>query len=139
MLVFSRTVRIPDNEITITSVRAAGPGGQHVNKVSSAIQLRFDIPASSLPDWCKQRLLSLSDRRITRDGVLVIKAQRFRERERNRQDAIERLGVLVRDVMATRVRRVATRVPKSVTRKRLDGKRHRSRQKQLRGRVVRDE
>ncbi len=133
MLKISPTVSIPESEISIEGVRAGGPGGQNVNKVSSAIHLRFDIPASSLPGEYKHRLLSLGDRRITRDGVLVIKARRFRSQELNRQDAMERLKEFIRRGASPRrpVRKL-TRPTLTARKKRLEEKRRRGKIKQLR-------
>ena len=109
MLRISSNVAIADSEIEISAVRAAGPGGQNVNKVASAIHLRFDIGASSLPEFYKRRLLVLGDRRISREGVIVIKAQQFRTREKNLEAARGRLQELVKSVAVTRKRRIQTR------------------------------
>ncbi len=96
MLIISQAVSIPDDEIEISAIRAQGSGGQNVNKVSSAIHLRFDIAASSLPEFYKERLLALSDSRISKDGVIIIKAQTHRTQEKNRKDALERLQHLIK-------------------------------------------
>ena len=101
MLPISASVSIPLHEIQLTAMRAQGAGGQNVNKVSSAIHLRFDIPNSSLNDFCKARLLALDDKRITSEGVLIIKAQRFRTQEQNREDALQRLQELVARAIKT--------------------------------------
>ncbi len=122
MLRISPTVAIPYEELEFTAMRAQGAGGQNVNKVSSAIHLRFDIRASSLPALCKQRLLELRDRRITQDGVLVIKAQTHRSQEMNRAAACERLVELVRGALVTRKRRIATRPGRGAKERRLQGK-----------------
>ena len=126
---------IPESEIEISAVRSAGAGGQNVNKVSSAIHLRFDVAASSLPGAVKARLLGLKDQRITRDGVVVIKAQQHRSQDMNRDEALARLQELVdRAAVAPKVRR-PTRPTRSSKRKRLENKVRRGRIKQLRGRV----
>jgi len=135
MLMISGNVSISDSEIDMQGVRAQGAGGQNVNKVSSAIHLRFDISQSSLPDFYKQRLMLLRDKRITREGVIVIKAQRYRTQEKNREDALQRLQELIRSVSHVQRKRVATKPTRSSQRKRLDGKTRHSRTKQLRGRV----
>ena len=123
------------DEIDFSAIRAQGSGGQNVNKVSTAIHLRYAIPTSSLPDVIKERLLALSDQRITADGVVVIKAQTTRSQEQNKADAIERLQALVDSVAVLPKRRKATKPTRSSQRKRLEGKSVRGDVKKLRGRV----
>ena len=132
----SPDLNISDREIELRAIRSQGAGGQNVNKVSSAIHLRFDITASSLPEKYKQRLLALQDHRITSQGVVVIKAQQYRTRERNRTDALERLCKLVQSVMTEPKKRIATRPSRAVKRKRLEEKTRRGQTKELRKKVI---
>lgn len=133
MLVISHNVTIPYSELELSAIRSQGAGGQNVNKVSSAIHLRFDISASSLPDFYKQRLLSLKDKRISKDGVLIIKAQKFRTQEKNRTDALERLKDLVITSGIIQKKRKVTRPTKASQKRRVDSKVKRGRIKELRG------
>ena len=134
-LQISSQVSIPLNEVEIAAIRAQGSGGQNVNKVASAIHLRFDIEASSLPEHYKQRLKELNDQRISDDGVIVIKAQRFRSQDRNREDALARLQALVKRVGVTRKQRKSTKPTRASQRKRMDSKTRHGKLKSLRGKI----
>jgi len=135
MLKISNSVTLDENEVEFTAIRAQGSGGQKINKTSAAIHLRFDIEASSLPDFYKEKLLSLKDRRITKEGVIVIKSQQHRAQEENRAEALERLVELIKSVNVVQKKRVATRPTKGSQKRRLNSKKKHSQTKKLRSKV----
>jgi len=135
VLNISNNVSLDENEITFEAIRAQGSGGQKVNKTSVAIHLRFDITASSLPDFYKEKLLSLKDKRITKEGIIVIKSQQHRSQEQNRDEALKRLTELIKSVNVVQKKRIATKPTKGSVNRRLKSKKKHAGKKRLRGKV----
>ena len=139
MLQISSAVTIPATELDFSAVRSQGPGGQNVNKVASAIHLRFDIPNSSLPDFYKARLLALNDSRITKEGVLIIKSQEHRTQELNREAALARLCVLIKSATVIQKKRRPSKPSRNSQKKRMDSKTKDGNTKKLRGKPSRSD
>ena len=135
MLHISNTVTLDESEITFEAIRAQGSGGQKVNKTSVAIHLRFDIAASSLPDFYKEKLLTLKDKRITKDGIIVIKSQQHRSQEQNKDEATSRLTELIKSVNVVQKKRIATKPTKGSVNRRLQSKKKNAHTKNLRKKV----
>ena len=137
-LKISNTLTLDENEVEIAAIRAQGSGGQKVNKVSAAIHLRFDIAASSLPEYYKEKLLALKDKRVTKEGMVVIKSQQHRNREQNRDEALERLVELIKSVAVIQKKRIPTRPTKGAVKRRLTSKKRHANKKQLRKKVEKE-
>ena len=135
MIKISENISIPLSEITLTAMRAQGPGGQHVNKVASAIQLKFDIKASSLPEELMEKLLISTDKRITKDGVIVIRAERFKSQLKNKNDALSRLQKLISKAAEPKKKRKPTKATTASKKKRIDEKKQRGQVKEMRKKV----
>ncbi len=135
MLKISNSVTLDESEVEVSAIRASGSGGQKVNKTSVAMHIRFDIEASSLPEFYKEKLLNLKDKRITKEGIIVIKSQQHRSQEQNRDEGLERLVELIKSVNVVQKRRVATKPTKGSQKRRLASKKHHGQKKKLRGKV----